>query len=116
MKLAVVGSRDITDELLVFNSINSIITEVQTPITIISGGARGVDSIAAKWANNNNVPLIEFRADWNKFGKVAGMIRNKDIITECDTVLAIWDGKSKGTKNSIQLGYSLKKNVVIVNV
>ena len=44
------------------------------------------------------------------------MIRNKDIITECDTVLAIWDGKSKGTKNSIQLGYSLKKNVVIVNV
>jgi hypothetical protein len=116
MKLAVVGSRDIVDEELIFNSINSVIKDVGGDVTIISGGARGVDSIAVKWAKDNNVPFIEFRADWNKFGKAAGMIRNKDIIRECDTVLAIWDGKSKGTENSIKLGYSLNKNVVVINV
>jgi hypothetical protein len=115
MKLAVVGSRAITDEALIFNSIHSITEGVLDNLTIISGGARGVDSIAAKWAKQNNVPLIVFNADWNTFGKSAGMIRNNDIIRECDTVLAIWDGKSKGTHHSIKLGKSLNKNVVIVD-
>lgn len=115
MKLAVVGSRDITDEELIINSINSITNGTVESLTIISGGARGVDTIAANWAKNNDIPLIVFKADWNKFGKKAGMIRNNDIIGECDIVLAIWDGKSKGTHHSIKLGYSLNKNVVIVN-
>jgi hypothetical protein len=115
MKLAVVGSRDITNEELIINSINSIINGIVEPLTIISGGARGVDSIAASWAKTNNIPLIVFKPDWNKFGKKAGILRNNDIIRECDIVLAIWDGKSKGTHHSIKLGYSLNKNVVIVN-
>jgi len=115
MKLAVVGSRNIIDEEMVFNSINSTIKDIQTPITIVSGGAKSVDSIAAKWAKTNDVPLIEFKADWSKFGKAAGIIRNKDIIKNCDTVLAIWDGKSKGTQNSIKLGHSLNKNVIIIH-
>jgi hypothetical protein len=116
MKLAVVGSRNIVDEKLIFDSINSIISEVDDEIIIISGGARGVDSIAAKWAKNNNIKLIEIKADWNRLGKAAGMIRNKDIIKNCDIVLAIWDGVSKGTAHSIQLGKSLNKNVIIVNI
>jgi hypothetical protein len=115
MKLAVVGSRNITNEELIFDSINSIANGRLDTLTIISGGARGVDSIAAIWSKQNNVPLIVFTADWKKFGRKAGIVRNNDIIKECDTVLAIWDGKSKGTYHSIKLGYSLNKNVVIVN-
>ena len=76
-------------------------------IEIVSGGARGVDSLAERLANEENFLLKIFPADWNKYGKSAGPIRNRQMveyIKEKDgTCLIFWDGQSKGTKNDIDL-------------
>lgn len=102
MKLAVVGSREFTNYNLLCNTLDNIpgIT------TIVSGGARGADTFASLYAKQRNIPVIEFKPDWNKYGKSAGFIRNKQIVDECDQLIAFWDGVSRGTNHSIKLAIS----------
>ena len=68
---------------------------------IISGGARGADSLAERYAKENNIEFVCFPADWKTHGKVAGFIRNKDIVKASDRVIAFYDGKSSGTKDTL---------------
>ena len=98
MKLAIVGSRGFNDYSLLQNTIKSLSIDIST---IISGGAKGADSLAKQYAIENELELIEFIPDWNKYGLKAGMLRNTDIINEADCVIAFWDSKSIGTKDSI---------------
>lgn len=102
MKLAVVGSRTFDD----YDLLKQYLDEIHkvTPITlIISGGAKGADSLSEKWAHQNNIETQIFKPMWEKFGKQAGFLRNKDIILGSDQVLAMWDGCSKGTLHSINI-------------
>lgn len=111
-KLAVVGSRTITD----YNIVKELLDKQKDNISlIVSGGAKGVDILAEQWANENGISVKVFIAEWDKYGKRAGFIRNKEIIEECDVCLAIWDGISKGTEHSINLAKSMNKKVVVVN-
>lgn len=110
-KLAVVGSRTITD----YNFVKGLLDKQKDNIShIISGGAKGVDTLAEQWANENDIPVIVFKAEWGKYGKRAGFIRNNEIIKKCDVCLAIWDGKSKGTQHSINLAKSMNKKLLVV--
>lgn len=73
------------------------------PTLIIQGGAPGVDAHARRWAQEFKIPIKEYPADWNKYGKAAGPIRNKEMVNEGDMLIAIWNGTSPGTKNIIKL-------------
>lgn len=108
MKLAIVGSRGITDIRL-----SEYITE--RPEMIISGGAKGIDTLAAIYARENNIPLKEFLPEYSKYGRSAPIIRNKQIVEAADMVMAFWDGKSKGTLSSINLAKKLGKSLLIIN-
>ena len=121
MKLAIIGSRGFND----YDKLERVLTSYFSFIVkkppyinfihkIISGGADGADKLGAKFANDNGVVLIEFKPDWDKYGKSAGFIRNKDIIDNCDFVLAFWDGKSKGTAHTLKLAKEQKKSTFIV--
>lgn len=105
-KLAVVGSRSITDYSFIKRLLDRKLDSIEC---IISGGARGVDTLAERWANENRIPIKVFPADWDRWGKRAGYIRNETIIKECDICLAIWDGQSKGTLHSVNLCKKYKK-------
>jgi hypothetical protein len=111
MKLAIVGSRTFND----YELLCGVIDEVKDIELIISGGANGADSLAEKYAKDHSIPTKIYHADWNKYGKRAGYIRNVDIITNCDCVIAFWDCKSKGTKHSIDLANTQKKKLLIIN-
>ena len=102
IKLAIIGGRTFNN-LQLFNNQLANIRQVHNIIQIISGGAKGADTFGANYARQNNIPLLEFIPDWNTYGKSAGFRRNVDIITACTACLAFWDGKSKGTKHSIDL-------------
>lgn len=116
MKIAIVGSREINPS---FEFIDKIITEInkdKEEVTIISGGAYGVDKHAANYAKIKKFKLIEFLPDWNKYGKSAGYIRNKEIVKNADYVVAIWNGKSRGTLHSINIAKEFKIPIRVINV
>lgn len=124
MKIAVVGSREFKDKDLI-RDIMSINFNVHNNDTLISGGARGVDSISEcivdKWnkiayaysKTPKQIKKIIFKPDWDRYGKSAGFIRNKLIIDEADMVLAFWSNQSKGTKHSIDLAIKANKPINI---
>ena len=90
MKVAVIGSRE-----LWVNDLEKYLPENTTEI--VSGGARGVDTCAKNYAVRNNIKLTEFLPEYDKYGKIAPLLRNNEIIEYADMVLAFWDGKSRGT-------------------
>lgn len=104
MKLIIAGSRTLypTGKL-----IDTILDEIGIfPSEIISGGADGVDSCAKEFCryeyerfHHYQIPYTEIPADWVKFGKMAGPIRNKQMAEEGDALLLIWDGESPGSAN-----------------
>lgn len=100
MRTIIAGSRDIKDYALVVDAINKAPWK---PSLIISGGAKGVDTLGEQWAEANDIPVEKYHANWKQFGRAAGPIRNRDMAEKADALIAIWDGKSKGTKSMIDL-------------
>jgi predicted Rossmann fold nucleotide-binding protein DprA/Smf involved in DNA uptake len=100
MKLGVVGSRGFNDYELMDKEIKNV-ANIFDIDTIISGGAMGADRLSETWAKKNDKEILIFYPDWEKFGKGAGMIRNRSIVSNSDVLIAFWDGASTGTKNSI---------------
>lgn len=103
--LAIVGSRDFTDYELMKSFLLDHFGKdgIRSISRIISGGARGADALAERFAKEHGIPLKVFPAEWDKYGKSAGFRRNEDIIKACDVCAAFWDGQSRGTKHDIDL-------------
>lgn len=109
MKTIIAGGREFQDYALLCAEANLLsITEV------VCGGARGADNLGRDYANQADIPVVMFPADWNKNGKAAGPIRNKEMGDYADTLLAFWDGESRGTKHMIDYMQKLNKPVTIV--
>ena len=87
-----------------------------TPDTIVSGGAMGVDTYAIEFAKKKGLKLIEFFPNYEKYGKCAPLERNKLIVDTCDCVLAFWDGKSRGTKFTLEYAKEKGKPITIVKI
>ena len=102
MKLIVAGCRTITDEAVVAEAIERWVADHGEPTEVVHGDAKGVDRLAGQWAHRNKVPGVKFPADWNRFGRRAGPVRNSLMAGYADALLAIWDGKSRGTANMIR--------------
>ena len=114
MKLAVIGSRTFND----YNRLKSILDKIHNfkyIELIISGGANGADLLGEKWAKENHIKTLVFKPDWDKFGKSAGYKRNIEIVNSSDTVIAFWDGVSKGTQHSINIAKEQNKKCYIIN-
>lgn len=109
MKVAVIGSRTFNDYERMKGILNLF------PITtIVSGHAKGADKLGEKYADENNIPKEIYIPQWDLFGKKAGFMRNEDIIKNSDIVIAFWDSKSKGTRDSIGRANQMKKTTLIV--
>ncbi len=109
MKVAVVGSR----------TIQTLCMEHYIPkgaTVIVSGGAKGVDTLAREYAVQNGLALVEFLPDYKRFGKAAPLVRNRKIVEYCDCVVAIWDGISKGTMHAVHLAQKLQKPVNLYTI
>lgn len=114
MKLAIVGSRDFSDYNFLKQNVLELMESHSFKFThIVSGGAKGADTLANRYADEKNIEMIVFKPDWKKYGKRAGFIRNTDIIETSDVIVAFWDGKSTGTKDSIEKALNLNKQVTI---
>lgn len=100
MKLAIVGCRYYKDYEQ-FAAHDEKVARDDTVTEIVSGGASGADTLAERYAKENNIPLTVFPADWKTHGREAGPMRNRQIVQHADRVLAFWDGVSAGTRSTI---------------
>lgn len=112
-KVIIAGGRDFNDYNYLRDSVNVFLLSKLRGLEIVCGMANGADMLGAQWAVLHAVDVKEFPADWNTHGKAAGPIRNKEMAEYADTLIAFWDGKSKGTKNMIDnaLKYGLETHV-----
>jgi len=110
MKVIIAGGRDFTNYALVEDAIKCSAFEITQ---VVSGKAKGVDTLGEVWALANNVPVEAFPADWSQHGRAAGPIRNREMAEYADALIAIWDGESKGTANMIQQARNKRLNVFI---
>jgi predicted Rossmann fold nucleotide-binding protein DprA/Smf involved in DNA uptake len=109
MKLAIVGSRTIKS----FDLKNYVTNDCNE---IVSGGAKGIDKIAQMYAKENNLKVTVFLPDYKRYLKGAPFKRNQQIAEYADKCLAIWDGKSKGTINTVELFKKFNKPVRVITV
>jgi hypothetical protein len=108
-RVLVCGSRDWDDADIIWNTLHGVQRTVDF-MRVIEGAARGADSLGARWAKTHNVPLESYPADWDRYGKGAGHIRNKQMLDEGKPtlVLAFKDGfdythSRGGTENMVAL-------------
>ncbi len=109
MKLAIVGGRDFSNYTLLHQEVSKL-----NPFEVVSGGAKGCDTLARNYATENKLKITEFLPDYAKYGRGAPIRRNADIVAYADVVIAFWDGKSRGTRNSIETAKAMGKEVIIV--
>jgi len=113
MKLVIAGSRHMSNDMacLIPEAIEFYTLE---PTEIVCGMARGADLLGKAWAEHQHIQVKEFPADWEKYGKAAGPIRNKEMALYCDAALVfIWDG-SRGSANMVFNMQQLEKPCFVV--
>jgi hypothetical protein len=102
VKVIIAGSRSVQD----YNEVLDAIAASNYEITeVVSGGAGGVDSLGEEYAIENGLKLAYFKVhsyDWKQQGKRAGHLRNQRMVRYADALIAVWDGRSPGTRNCIQ--------------
>lgn len=109
LRVIVAGTRTVDDESVVAEAIEASGFQIAE---LVNGGQRswnpssrlpyGADYLAARWAQARCIPVTYFRADWNRLGRAAGPIRNGQMARYGQALVAIWDGKSAGTRNMIE--------------
>lgn len=108
--VVICGSRDGVDRKDIDDAMDSA---PWIPMRVLSGRARGADIAGEEWAWEHEIPIDYYPADWRRLGKRAGPMRNREMATECTAVVAVWDGKSRGTAHMIASATRLGKPVFI---
>lgn len=114
-RVVVAGSRSFTDYEKAKRYIDFCISNIrkENEIIIVSGGARGADLLGEQYANENGFKIERYLPDWETYGKSAGVRRNKTMVDVSDYVICFWDGKSRGTKSTIDFALKHKKPIKI---
>ncbi len=105
-KIIIAGGRDFDNYPLLVGKVDEIITRwrrYNNKIEIVSGKAKGADSLGERYAQQRGFKLKQFPANWEKHGKSAGYKRNKQMAGYADICICFWDGESKGTAHMIDL-------------
>lgn len=129
VRIIVAGCRDFTNYTRIKSELDIFINFLyksgfkKSDILLISGGAKGVDSFAERYAKENHFKMKCFQADWDKYGRAAGPIRNETMAKYAaengfglSYLYAFWDRKSRGTKNMIETAKKYKIPVTIISI
>ena len=102
-RVIIAGSRSFNDYELLREQCLSILQEKMRThrVVIVSGHARGADSLGERFANEFRLPFELHPAKWRLLGKAAGMVRNAEMAKCSDALIAFWDGESRGTRHMI---------------
>lgn len=99
MKYIIAGGRDFDNIYIMAQALDPFEEDITE---VVSGTARGADSIGEQWARGRDIPIKRFEPNWEQYGKSAGFIRNSEMGAYADAAICFWNGKSAGTKHMIQ--------------
>lgn len=115
LKIIIAGSRTIQ-----YHHYNFLITSIKESnfniSKIICGEAKGADTLGKIYGIDNNIEILSFPANWCLYGKQAGILRNIEMSKVADGLIALWDGKSTGTKHMISIMAQLNKPIYIKEI
>lgn len=114
VRVIIAGSRDFNDYALLEQKLNYALAKI-SEIEIVSGTARGADQLGERYAREKKLSVKRFPADWNKYGKRAGYLRNGEMAAYADACIVFWDGKSPGTKSMIDLAKQHGLDTLVIN-
>ena len=100
MKIIIAGSREFDNYELLKEKVDYY-TQNKSHVEIVSGCARGADKLGEKYAKERGWQIHEFPAEWKRYGKKAGMIRNQKMVEFADGLICFWNGESRGAKDVI---------------
>lgn len=123
IRIIVAGGRDFDDYELLKATLKEYIDGLDivdlSQIVIISGAAKGADTLGEHFAYDYGISIRRFPAKWDELGKRAGWVRNAEMAKYAaekhGVLFAFWDDKSRGTKNMIDLANRYELNVHVVN-
>lgn len=114
-RIVVAGGRDFSDYQLLEKTLDQYLENCfLSDVVIVSGGARGADRLGERYARKNGIDLKLFPADWDKYGKSAGYIRNEEMAKYGTHVVLFWNGESRGTKHMYDLAKKYKRNCTVI--
>ena len=113
-RVIIAGGRDFDNYDLLKRKMDHLLSETVEQIQVVCGQARGADSLGQLYAKERGYEVRYYPANWDYYGKKAGMLRNEQMAQNADALVAFWDGKSRGTKNMIENAekYNLKIRVI----
>ena len=117
IKVIIAGTRDFNDYSFLKKNLDYFLQGINPnneEIEIVSGNARGADKLGERYAKEHNLPVKLFPANWDKYGKRAGYLRNQEMANYADVLIAFWDEKSKGTKHMIDIAKKQDLTVIVV--
>lgn len=109
-RVGIVGSREFPH----LEAVRDFVFSLSPDTVIVSGGARGVDTVAERAALEAGLETVIFHADWATHKRSAGYIRNVALVRYVDEVIAFWDGQSRGTAHVITLARHAQKPLIVV--
>lgn len=117
-RMIVAGGRDYSNQNVVnyyIDRVRNVCDSRGLNLVIVCGMATGADTLGRNYAISNGLEVLEFPANWNRYGKSAGYIRNKEMGNIADSAIVFWDGRSKGSKLMIDIMHELKKPVIAIS-
>lgn len=106
-KVIVAGGRDFADYAYLKEKLDEVFGSLgdldSHPIEIISGMAKGTDTLGIRYAEEHKLTMVLYPANWKKYPRMAGILRNMNILVTATHLVAFWDGKSHGTKHMIEI-------------
>ena len=113
MKTIIAGSRSFTDYATVQQTLSHLHWTISE---VVSGHASGADQLGERWAKHQNIPCIIFVAEWDQYGKKAGILRNKQMAQYAEAAVIFWDGSSKGSAHMIRFAQQYQLICKVVRV
>lgn len=110
MRLLIAGSRGFDRYDLMRSALDRLLEGAEVDC-VVSGGARGADSLGERWATEHGLRIERHLPDWETYGRSAGIRRNRQMCVSADILVAFWDGESRGTAFTIGFMRSLGKPV-----